>query len=127
MFSLFFFVSVDFPRACRKFFPRCFFRFSHRKSTKKARFRSFLPDSPRFPLKKDFLLYIYFFSRIYIVIYWENWGNREKSQDFRGFAAFLLLGENWHKGQKGRFSAAFVALPDSLRRFVRCVASIACV
>lgn len=49
-----------------------------------------------------------------IIVIWENRGNREKKQDFRGFAAFLLLGENWHKGQKPPISAAFVALPDSV-------------
>ena len=119
---MFFFVSVDFRGLAGKFFPLCFFRFPHRKNTKKARFLSFLPDSPHFPPKKRFSLYIYFFSRIYIVIYWGNRGNREKNQHFRGFAAFLLLGENWHKGRKGRFSAAFPVFPDSFAlRCVRCL------
>jgi hypothetical protein len=58
-----------------------------------------------------------------IIVIWEKGGNREKNQVFRGFAAFLLLGENWHKGQKPPISAAFVALPDSFA-FVACVRSI---
>ena len=57
-----------------------------------------------------------------IIVIWENRGNREKSQDFRGFAAFLLLGENWHKGRKGTISAAFPVFPDSFAlRCVRCL------
>lgn len=50
-----------------------------------------------------------------ILLYWENWGNREKKPVFRVFPRFSLLGENWHKGQKGRFSACFRVLTDSLR------------
>lgn len=122
IFSLFFFVFVDFVRGCGKFFPLCFFVFPIVKAQKKARFLSFLPDSPHFPPKKENSFIYIFFSRIYIVIYWGNWGNREKSQDFRGFAAFLLLGENWHKGQKGTISAAFPVFSDSVvLRCVRCL------
>jgi len=91
---MFFFVFLCFrcfPRACGQVFP------------------------PISPIKWGEIISIYIFLIAYmILVIWENRGNREKSQCFRGFAAFLLLGENWHKGQKPPISAAFVALPDSV-------------
>jgi hypothetical protein len=90
-----FFVFSLFSAGLRaSFSPFAFFVFPIVKAQKKPFFFRFCPIPPISPQKKDFLLYIYFFSRIYIVIYWGKRGNREKSQCFRGFAAFLLLGEN---------------------------------
>lgn len=99
---MFFFVFLCFrcfPRACGQVFP------------------------PISPIKWGEIISIYIFLIAYmIIVIRENRGNREKSQDFRGFAAFLLLGENWHKGQKPNFSAAFPVFPDSFAlRCVRCL------
>lgn len=99
---MFFFVFLCFrcfPRACGQVFP---------------------PISPQ--KWGEIILYLIFLIAYMIIVIWENRGNREKSQDFRGFAAFLLLGKNWHKGRKGRFSAAFPVFPDSFAlRCVRCL------
>ena len=99
---MFFFVFLCFrcfPRACGQVFP------------------------PISPIKWGEIISIYIFLIAYmILVIWGKWGNREKKPVFRVFQAFLLLGENWHKGRKGRFSATFVALPDSFAlRCVRCL------
>jgi len=100
---MFFFVFLCFrcfPRACGQVFP------------------------PISPIKWGEIISIYNFYLAYmILVIWENRGNREKSQCFRGFAAFLLLGENWHKGQKGDFPRLSlrcpIRLPIRLRSFHR--------
>lgn len=99
---MFFFVFLCFrcfPRACGQVFP------------------------PISPIKwGEIILYLIFCIAYMIYVVWENRGNREKNQHFRGFAAFLLLGENWHKGQKPPISAAFPDFPDSFAlRCVRCL------